>query len=127
MSLLGKLCAVFLGWVVVGAIISVVRIMIIFVKLQMLDPYNESLVDDFLERVCRPVPLINNVRFKGKSAKEVDDQMNDIFGGNTFTRWIEFFIDWPRSLAIVIPPFEEMLQNYKDEYDRGIRVRNEPS
>lgn len=127
MSLISKICVVFLGWVMIGALISVIRLLIIFVKLQMLDPSNDELVDDFLERVCGSLPVVNEIRFKGKSAKDVNNQMNKKFGGNNFTRLMEFVIDWPRSLAIVIPPFEEMLRCYKDEYDRGIRVRKESS
>lgn len=127
MSLISKIYVVFLGWIIVGMIISVIRIGAIIVRLQLLDPDNESLIDDFLERVCGSMPIINDIRFKGKSAKKVDDQLDSKFGGNRFTRLTKFLVDWPRSLAMVIPPFEETLQCYKDEYDRGIRVRKEPS
>lgn len=127
MSLISKICVLFLGWIIIGMIISVVRIGAIMIKLQLLDPDNESLIDDFLERVCGSMPIINDIRFKGKSTREVDDQISSKFGGNRFTRLMEFLVDWPRSLATVIPPFEEVLQLYKDEYDRGIRTRKEPS
>jgi len=127
MSLISKICVVFLGWIIIGMIVSVIRIGAIMVRLQLLDPDNESLIDDFLERVCRSMPIMNDMRFKGKSTKEVDDQLDSKFGGNRFTRLMEFLVDWPRSLAMVIPPFEEVLHLYKDEYDRGIRVRKEPS
>lgn len=127
MSLISKLCVLFLGWIIIGMIISVIRIGAIMIRLQLLDPDNESLIDDFLERVCGSMPIINDIRFKGKTTKEVDDQIGSKFGGNRFTRLMEFLVDWPRSLAMVIPPFEEVLQLYKDEYNRGIRTRKEPS
>jgi len=127
MSLISKLCVLFLGWIIIGIIVSVIRIGAIMIRLQLLDPDNESLIDDFLERVCGSMPIINDMRFKGRSTKEVNDQISSKFGGNRFTRLMEFLVDWPRSLAMVIPPFEETLQLYKDEYNRGIRVRKEPS
>lgn len=127
MSLISKACLVFLGWMTIGLIISVIRISVIMVKLQMLDPDNESLIDDFLERVCGSMPIINDIRFKDKTTKEVEDQIETKFGGNRFTRLMEYLIDWPRSLAMVVPPFEETLRLYKDEYDHGIRTRKEPS
>lgn len=129
MSLISKICVLFLGWLMIGAIITTIRLTIIMVKLQMLDPDNETLIDDFLERVCGSMPIINDIRFKGKSTKEVEDQVKAKFGGSRFTRLMEFLVDWPRSLAIVVTPFEEALQMYKAEYNRGIRIRKkkEPS
>ena len=127
MSLISKICVLFLVYLAMGYIATWIVFAKSYLKLYKIDPNNEELVDEMLEVACNLTPLLNGVEIKDKNQEEINDQFDQRLGSNQVTRLFKYLIVWPKALAEVEPYLQEAERQIHDEYDRGIRTRKEPS
>ena len=126
MSIISKICVLFLMWMAIGIAVTVFFTLRILFKATMLDPDNASnLADEVVEIALNSVPILRGIKTKGKSNKDFNEEINRRTGSTGFERLICGLIEWPSMIAVVIPRFDAAYEQIKDEYDRGLRVRKE--
>jgi len=113
-----------LAWTVVGAIVYTVTMGRCFIRLYKLEPDLERF--DELSR-----EVINMASFgiipKDYKKDELRKDMEDQSGVPYALLVLRDIVLWPSTLAKVAPLITEAVNRIEDEYDRGIRVRKEPS
>lgn len=121
---MNKIFILALAWTIFGAIVYAVVMGRCFLRLYKLDPDLERF--DELSR-----EVINLASFgiipKNFKKDELRKDMEDQSGVPYALLVLRDIILWPSTLAKVAPLITEAVKRIEDEYDRGIRVRKEPS
>jgi len=126
MSLISKICLGFIIWTVCGAVAYMIAVAYHQSKCRFLDPGNEKVADEYAElamdEAFRKSGLPQKPGFGRR--RDPDDAKVDLYfiGAMVMAGMV-----WPLMLWLVNTGYPIAYQKLKDEYDRGIRVRKEPS
>lgn len=130
MSLISKICVIFLIWTVAGAVMYFGTVMYWHIRGCELDPMRKEFRQEFLRECIKemyacmglPDPYVHEViSVKRSDPKTVGYKIESL------VLWMLNGMVWPITVSCAASGFRRTYVRYKDEYDRGIRVRKEPS
>ena len=128
MSLISKICLVFLGWIIVGLLLYIGSAFYWFVRGFFLDPYNKGFGREFASDCIEAMYESVGIKYVPKEERcEFEDHETREGFAESVTQWAINGMLWPVTTAAVMTGFGNTYKRYKDEYDRGIRTRKEPS
>ena len=117
MSLISKICVMFLVWMGIGAVSLISYMMYMFTKVALLDVEREGL----------PKEALNLAWGAYIDADPDKSDTEETSGRDAFASLLRLSLKWPAALAMAVRDLNAAYAQIKDEYDRGIRVRKEPS
>ncbi len=117
MSLITQICVMFLAWMLIGATSLIGYLVYIFTKVMLLD----------IERTELPKEVLNLAWGSYKNADPDKTDTDESSGKEAFASLLRLSLKWPASLAVAVKDLSAAYEQIKDEYDRGIRTKKEPS
>lgn len=130
MSLISKVCVMFLVWTVGGLGLYLGAAVYWYTKGFLLDPMNRGWGSEFLGEcveemyACLGLPDPNTIL----RSISVPSESKGLKGNlESILCWLINGLVWPVTVSAVMTGFGNTYRRYKDEYDRGIRIRKEPS
>jgi len=126
MSLISRICLGFIIWTVGGALLYMLAVAYHVSKCRHLDPSNEEILDEYEELAMDEAFRKTGVPQKPGSGRrrDPDEAKVDLY---FIAAMAMAGMVWPLMLWLVNTGYPIAYQKLKDEYDRGIRVRKEPS
>lgn len=130
MSLISKICVLFLVWTVCGAAAYSGSVIYWYAKGHELDPMRKGFHQEFMREGVKemyacyglPDPYAHEViTVERSNPKSVGYKIESL------VLWMINGMVWPMTVSAAVSGFRKTYYRYKDEYDRGIRVRKEPS
>lgn len=130
MSLISKICVLFLVWTVCGAAAYFGSLIYWYTKGHELDPMRKELHQEFMREGIKemyacyglPDPYVHEViTVERSNPKSIGYKIESL------VLWMINGMVWPMTVSAAVSGFRKTYYRYKDEYDRGIRVRKEPS
>ena len=130
MSLISKICVLFLGWTIIGTGLYFGCIVYWYTRGFELDPYRKGFGAEYMKEcvtemyACLGAPDPYAQPFM---TVERPDRKTVAYKIESTVLWLINGMIWPITVSCVVKGFGSTYRRYKDEYDRGIRTRKEPS
>ena len=122
MSLISKLCVLFLGWTIVGIGLNYATLLIYQFRAYMLDPYNNEMHETYsYDSWSEAFASVGGHYEKSdcENRKERRSALED------FVLVAILGILWPMSVAALSRAFGSTYTRFRNEYEQGIRVKQE--
>ena len=130
MSLISKICVLFLMRTIIGTGLYIGSVVYWYARGYNLDPYRKEFHVEYMKEcvtemyACLGLPDPYTQPFM---TVERTDRKTVTYKIESTLRWLLNGMVWPITVSCVVEGFGGTYKRYKDEYDRGIRVRKEPS
>lgn len=130
MSLISKICVLFLMWTIIGTGLYFGGIVYWYTRGFMLDPYRKGFGVEYMKEcvtemyACLGLPDPYTRPF---ITVKRSDRNTVAYKVESILLWFTNGMAWPLTVSCAVKGFGSTYRRYKDEYDRGIRVRKEPS
>lgn len=130
MSLISKICLMFLMWTIIGTGLYLGSAIYWYARGFELDPYRKGFGADYMKEcvtemyACLGLPDPYAQPFM---TVERSDRKTVAYKIKFTLKWLLNGMLWPITVSCVVKGFGSTYRRYKDEYDRGIRTRKEPS
>ena len=126
MSLISKLCVTFLIWTITGIVLDFGVMLHYEMKVRKLFPHDdETLCKYKIDSWKKCYSLLGMDYGKKELFSEETGSKANILEDIAYGSFVGMI--WPITVTLLSRGFGDTYLRYKDEYDRGIRVRKEPS
>ena len=128
MSLISKICVMFLVWTIGGTLAYVGCGFFWIIRGLALDIYRKDFGREYGSECCRAMYEYLGVPYSfDKDGRDMIKPERKESKLESAIGWLGNGMIWPITVPAITAGFGATYRKYKDEYDRGIRVRKEPS
>lgn len=119
MGLISKICVLFLSWLIFGVVGYAGMAFYYVAKVHLLDAGSRSIAGEYMDTVL--------ANLADGYDEEISRAVKGTILDNDFVVWFLIGLMWPTVISLGQPVYKAVYETFKDEYNRGIRIRKEPS